>query len=120
MGAVVSYLDHERRAKGGRAPQVDAVITEILESLLALGGSAHRQEVADLIVRRRSGRPGPAEGVDRDEIYVAFDAYLTCAATRKSSPLLYRPLGAGSYRWALTAAGSRLFQSTMPAARMVR
>jgi hypothetical protein len=120
MGAVVSYLDHKRRAKGGRAPHADAVIAEILESLLALGGSAHRQEVADLIVRRLKGRPDPATRVARSEIYAAFDAYLSWAATRKSPPLLHCPLGAGSYRWALTAAGSRLFRATMPAARMVR
>lgn len=120
VGTVVSYFDHKRRAKGGKAHHVDPMIAEILEALLVLGGCAHRQLVADQIAQRRSGRSAPAEVAARSEIYAAFDAYLVWAAPRKTPPLLERPLGDGSYRWALTDAGRRLFQSAPPAARMVR
>lgn len=120
VGTVVSYFDHKRRARGGKALHIDPVIAEILEALLVLGGCAHRQVVADQIAQRRSGRPCPAEVAARNEIYAAFDDYLAWAAPRKAAPLLERPLGEGSYRWALTDAGKRLFQSATPAARMVR
>ncbi len=120
VGTVVSYFDHARREKGGKARPLDPLIVEILEALLVLGGCAHRQMVADQIARRRSGRSCPAEVAARNEIYAAFDAYLAWAASRKATPLLARPLGQGSYRWALTDAGRRLFQSVPPAARMVR
>ncbi|TPW02343.1 MAG: outer membrane efflux protein [bacterium] len=120
VGTVVSYFDHKRRAKGGKARLVDPVVIEILEALLALGGCAHRQMVADQIAQRRSGRSGPAGIAARNEIYAAFDAYLAWAVIRKTTPLLDRPLGEGSYRWALTDAGRRLFQSAQPAVRMVR
>ena len=96
------------------------MIAEILEALLVLGGCAHRQLVADQIALRRNGRSCPAEATARDEIYAAFDAYLVWAAPRKAAPLLERPLGQGSYRWALTDAGRRLFQPAPPATRMVR
>ena len=120
VGTVVSYFDHARRAKGGKARHVDPLIAEILEALLVLGGCAHRQMVADQVVQRRSGRSCHAEPAARDEIYAAFDAHLAWAATRKSPPLLDRPLGAGSYRWALTDAGTRLFQSAPPIKRTAR
>ncbi len=96
------------------------MVIEILEALLALGGCAHRQMVADQIAQRRSGRAGPAEVAARNEIYAAFDAYMVWTANRKIAPLLDLPLGEGSYRWALTDAGKRLFQSALPAAQMVR
>lgn len=120
VGAVLSYFEHKRRAPGGRARHIDPAITEILESLLALGGSAHRQAVADLVSLRRGDRSGPSEFAARGEIYSAFDAYLTWAPTRKLPPLLWLPLGSGSYRWALTEAGQHLFQTRPPAVRMVR
>lgn len=120
MGTVVSYFDHKRRAKGGRARHIDPVIAEILEALLVLGGCAHRQMVADQIAQRRSGRSCPAENAARNEIYAAFDAYLAWAAGRKTPPLVERSFGDSSYRWALTESGMRLFQSAPPAARIVR
>lgn len=120
VGSVVSYSEHKRRMRGGRARLADPALSEILEALNALGGSAHRQAVADQIALRRSGRSCPADTATRSEIYFAFDAYLTWAATRKPPPLLWRPLGAGSYRWALTDTGMRLFQSPPAAARLLR
>jgi hypothetical protein len=120
VGTVVSYFDHKRRARSGKAHHIDPMIAEILEALLVLGGCAHRQLVADQVVQRRSGRSCPAEVAARNEIYAAFDAYLVWAAPRKAAPLLERPLGEGSYRWALTDAGRRLFQPAPPATRMVR
>lgn len=120
MGTVVSYFEHKRRAGGGRVRQIDPILVEILEALFVLGGCAHRQAVADQIVLRRGIRSGPADAAARSGIYAAFDAYMTRASTRKAPPLLWRPLGSDSYRWALTDVGLGLFQSDPPAARMVR
>ncbi|MBU1540066.1 MAG: hypothetical protein KKC29_01075 [Alphaproteobacteria bacterium] len=120
MGAVVSYFEHKRRVGGGRARHIDPVMVEILEALHALGGCAHRQAVADQIALRRSGRPCPAEAALRTEVYAAFDVYLNWLASRKAVPLLWLPLGAGSYRWALTLAGQQLFQPAPAAGRTVR
>ena len=120
VGTVLSYVDHKRRSPGGRARSVEPVITEILEALLTLGGSAHRQAVADEVCLRRVGRSGSTESAARDEIYGAFDAYLARVATRKAPPLLWLTLGSGSYRWSLKDVGQDLFQTGAPALRMVR
>mgnify|MGYP001280716329 CR=1 FL=1 len=120
MGTVVSYFEHKRRAGRARGRQIDPVMVEILEALHALGGCAHRQAVADEIALRRSARPGSADAAARNDIYAAFDAYVTRTASRKVPALLWRPLGPDSYRWALTDAGQRLLQPAPPAARMVR
>lgn len=95
-------------------------MVEILEALHALGGCAHRQAVADQIALRRNGRSCPAEAAARNEIYAAFDAYLNWPASRKAAPLLWLPLGSGSYRWALTDAGQQLFHPMLSASRMTR
>ena len=119
MGTVLSYFEHKRRAPGGRARHIDPVIAEILEALLALGGSAHRQAVADQVALSRGGRSSSPDTAVRDELYAAFDAYLTGGAARKALPLLWLPLGPGSYRWALTDVGLNLFQPAPQALRMV-
>lgn len=120
MGTVVSYSEHKRRAGGARVRQIDPLMVEILDALLDLGGGAHRQAVADQIAFRRTGRSRPADVSARSEIYAAFDAYMARAATSKAPPLLWQPLGPGSYRWALTDTGHHLFQSPSLAPRMVR
>ena len=120
MATVLSYSEHKRRAPAGRARPVDPLIAEVLEALLTLGGSAHRQAVVDQICLNRGGRAGSTEPAARDEIYSAFDAYLGSVSTRKVAPLLWLPLGSGSYRWALTDAAQYLFQTRSPGLRMVR
>ena len=120
VGTVLSYVEHKRRASSGRARPIDPLTAEILEALVTLGGSAHRQAVADQVCLRRGGRSGPSDSTARDEIYSALDAYLGSVSTRKVAPLLWLPLGTGSYRWALTDAGHSLFQTRSPGLRMVR
>jgi hypothetical protein len=120
MGAVVSYYEHKIRAGRGRARAVDPLVVEIIEALVALGGGAHRQSVADEIAVRRTGRACRAEAALQTEVYAAFDGYLTWAATRKVPPLLHLPLGAGSYRWALTDAGMNLLRPSASALSMAR
>ena len=120
MGTVVSYSEHKNRTGKGRVRLVNPMVVEIVEALIALGGGAHRQAVADQVALRRTGRACPAEPAMRTEVYAAFDAYLVWSASRKVPPLLHLPLGTDSYRWALTDAGMHLFQSTASVARTVR
>jgi hypothetical protein len=120
MGTVVSYFEHSRRARPGRLRHADPVLVGILEALLVLGGQAHRQAVADQVAFRRTGRFGPADAAERDEIYDAFDRYLAGTTTGRAQRLLWLPLGPGSYRWALTDASLRLLQPTSPDMRLVR
>lgn len=108
VGAIISYSAYKRGGRNSRL-SVEPVVAEIIDALLSRGGSAHRQVVADHIVSIRSGRPIPASRELQQEIYDGFERYLDMAARRRPAPLLYRPLGPGSYRWALTPSGERLF-----------
>jgi hypothetical protein len=121
MGAVVSFREHTRRAPAARARHVDPVLIEVVEALQALGGGAHRQTVADEVLLRRTGRNAPVTLAARQAVYGSVDVYLSgLAARRRAQPLLWRPLGPDSYRWALTGAGEALLRPSTPAARRVR
>ncbi|CAN5214247.1 hypothetical protein BH09PSE1_BH09PSE1_09520 [soil metagenome] len=109
MATVINYADYKRGLRLGRAKFVDPVLADIIDVLLTSGGVAHRQVVADRIASRRLGRPAIADRKVQDEVFGVFDDYLAVAATRRPAPLLCLPFGAGSYRWALTPAGERLF-----------
>ena len=95
-----------------RQPAVEPIVAEVIEALLQRGGSAHRQVVADHIDSVRAGRPVAATRELQHEIYQGFQRYLDLAETRRPAPLLHRPLGPASYRWALTSSGERLFTRT--------
>jgi hypothetical protein len=89
---------------------MDPIVADIVTALKRLSGSAHRDVVADLILgNRRPARP-EALRAERDAIFKTFADYVDAAARRRAPPLLYMPLGEGSYRWALTAAGLTLFE----------
>lgn len=97
LSNVVSYSAF--KAEKGR---IDPAVADIIDALRSLGGAAHRQDVANCVARRRSGRYGHASKGESDEIFAAFEAYVSITARRRPAPLLHTPLGSGSYRWALT------------------
>ena len=96
---------------------VDPIVGEVVHALLALGGSAHRDTVVTHIASARAGRTTTATSDLRAEIHAGFQSYIDAASTRRPAPLLHLPLGAGSYRWALTEAGRALFTRPAPSAR---
>ena len=101
---VVSLVEY-RSARGG----LDPTVADIVKALKRLSGVAHREVVADLIIGNlRPARP-EALRAEREAIFKSFADYVGVAVRRRTPPLLHTPLGEGSYRWALTAAGLTLF-----------
>jgi len=88
---------------------IDPMVADIIDALRSMSGAAHRQAVADWIVRRRATHQRHATPDEQAAIYRAFDAHIEMAKRRRPPPLLHTPLGAGSYRWALTPDALRLF-----------
>lgn len=103
MGDVVSYSAF-KSAKG----RIDPLVADIIDALRGFGGVAHRQDVADWISSRRAAAAGRPTVLDREEVYKAFANYIAMAERRRPTPLLHTPLGADSYRWALTGAAMDL------------
>lgn len=119
VSAIINFAAYKQGARQ-RRPVVEPIVAEIVEALLRRGGSAHRQVVADHIASVRAGRPAVAARELQQEIYQGFQRYLDLAETRRPAPLLHRPLGPASYRWALTPSGERLFtRTTAPSSRQV-
>lgn len=89
--------------------RIDPGVADIVHALSALGGAAHRQSVADWIINRRSGYSSESAAEQRDVIYEIFAGYVIATAKSRQPPLLWTPLGRGSYRWALTEQAKILF-----------
>lgn len=110
MDTVLDYAIHKRKIQRNRADRIDPVIAEIIDALISLGGEAHRGPVADRVAGNRAGYPLKASDGLAQEVFQAFETYLEAAngfAARQ--PLLTRPFGDDSHRWALTHAGTALF-----------
>jgi hypothetical protein len=82
------------------APDLDARMAEIIDALLELSGAAHRDAVIDRIAHRRAGQPA-SPGL-KAELVAAFDAHCRALRSRGLAPLVHRPFGDRSHRWALT------------------
>jgi hypothetical protein len=120
MGSVVSYMEYRTRAVRGRASRIDPVMFQIVEALHFAGGATHRQAVADYIAHVHAGRPIAAGRELQDEVYRAFAAHLAASARRKAEPLVRLPLGAHSYRWALTERGRAVFAASTESLQVAR
>lgn len=106
MSEVINLVAHRRRTRLNRARHVDPVIVEVVDALSVLGGAAHRKAIADHVSAARSGTLSPASKAVEQEIYASLAAYAARNALKRGAPLLERPLGPDSYRWALTAEGA--------------
>lgn len=99
----MSVVRNEEMAIARRArlmPDLDGLMAEIVEALLALGGAAHRQTVIDLVACRRGGRRA-SPGLSA-ELIEAFEIHRKALLARGRTPLVHRPFGPESLRWALT------------------
>jgi hypothetical protein len=90
---------------------IEPLLREILRTLAAHGGAAHRDQVVRSLLGRAAGAP-LSEGA-RARIIATFERYLAVAETLSTPhPFAHRPFGAESRRWALTETGRRtVFQS---------
>ncbi len=82
------------------APDLDARMAEIVDALLELSGAAHRDAVIDRVAHRRTGQPA-SPGL-KAELIAAFDTHCRALRSRGLAPLVHRPFGDRSHRWALT------------------
>lgn len=82
------------------APDLDARMAEIVDALLELSGAAHRDVVIDRVAHRRTGQPA-SPGL-KTELVAAFEAHCGTLQARGQTPLVHRPFGERSHRWALT------------------
>lgn len=114
VGAIISDGTRLPGVRLGRRV-VEPIVVEIVQALLVCGGAAHRQVVADHIASVRTGiRQAASRGLQA-EVYDGFQRYLD-VASRRRTPLLHRPLGDASHRWALTPSGQLLLAGKLPAA----
>lgn len=90
------------------SPDLDARMAEIVDALLALAGAAHQDAVIELVARRRTGQAA-SPGL-KAELIAAFDAHSLGLRTRGLAPLVHRPFGERSLRWALTAEANDLLR----------
>jgi len=107
MSDVVNLVAYRGRKKLGRVQQLDQAMAEIIVALSMLGGAAHRRAIADQVYTMRTGSIRATPKEIECEVYQALESYWSGMGRRQSPPLIERPLGEGSYRWALTCAGRK-------------
>jgi hypothetical protein len=96
--AMLQNAGAKRRARIRTASPFDGMIDEIVEALLEIGGSAHRDTVIERVAVRRGADRVP-DGLARD-LVEAFDLH---SASGEGPARLHLPFGEGSRRWALTS-----------------
>jgi len=89
-----------RSEKLKKTALVNPLVGEIATGLLALGGSAHRDEVMNFVAAERGAALASA-GL-RAELIEAFELHLESALLEGREPLFELPFGAGSRRWRLS------------------
>lgn len=98
MSKIIRYAPHaERKALRVGAAHA-ALVNDISEALLRLGGQAHRNLVIDQVGRMRGADKVSLGGL-RDQVIRAFEAQM--ASDRDGRALFALPFGPGSHRWAL-------------------
>ena len=115
MSKIVDFAGSRDQMRKRRGFRLDPVIADVTFALLSCQGAAHRDAVADLVIARRRSGAIARPPVTRQQIFKAFDAYMSAVATRGLPSLLHRPFGADSYRWALTPLGLQLLQEELVA-----
>lgn len=109
MSDVVNLVAYRGRKKLGHTQQLDQAMAEIIVALSLLGGAAHRRAIADQVYTMRTGSIRATPKEIECEVYQALENYWSGVGRRQSPTLIERPLGEGSYRWALTCAGRTAF-----------
>jgi hypothetical protein len=93
---------YERRpATIARSARSVPLLHQIVEVLLEMGGSAHRDAVIDQIARRQGAIRASASLTQ--QIVCAFERHCARATNRKETALVYLPFGEGSRRWGLVS-----------------
>lgn len=90
-----------RRATGEIGPP----LADIMKALHHRGGALHRSAVVRQVASWRGLRAAESLSDLNSELIEAFEDYIRTARRKRTPPLLEKPLGADSHRWALTDAG---------------
>jgi hypothetical protein len=99
----MEQADEVAQARGdkvARSWDVNPLMAEIVDALIALGGVAHREVVLRRVARKRAIK-SVSEGFRRD-IFETAAIHMRRAEEVQKPALIYLPFGAGSRRWALT------------------
>jgi hypothetical protein len=100
----MAYISEVREALRAGAPKSSepySLIRQIVEVLLEMGGSAHRDAVIDRIALRR-GAARASQSLAQ-EVELAFDRHRARAKRRNEPPLVCLPFGEGSRRWGVVS-----------------
>ena len=93
-------MDRRRRKASAQAGD-DGLVAEIVEALLALGGTAHRDLVAEQVAMARGGGEAPPPSL-KARLEAAFATRLRLDRSGPDGAALFAlPFGEGSHRWAL-------------------
>jgi hypothetical protein len=99
--AYVSEVRERLRVGPARSARQHSLVHQVVEVLLEMGGSAHRDAVIDRIALRR-GAARASESLTQ-EVVQAFDCHRARARRRDEPPLVYLPFGEGSRRWGVVS-----------------
>lgn len=110
MSEVINLSVYRQGVRLRRVRQIEPMLVEIVDALARLGGAGHRRAIADQVFAGRTGKRAPAPRAVESEIYDVLDDYAEATRRRRSPPLVHRPLGEDSYRWALTPHGADLLR----------
>ena len=92
---------------------VNPQVAAIAETLMTLGGNAHRDEVCKHIALERGGML--SLDTIKSDLIQAFEGHRQCAAAQRLQPLLHLPFGPESHRWSLTLDAYQFFRkATLP------
>ncbi|HLI67950.1 MAG TPA: hypothetical protein VKU90_16415 [Caulobacteraceae bacterium] len=99
--SVLKSRAEARAIRVQRAKLIKALVDEMVEALVEMGGSGHR----DAVIARVAVRLGvsPATEDFKRDVKEAFEKRRAGPADEGGGALLCLPFGEGSHRWALTA-----------------
>lgn len=98
---ILDYMDRRRRKASTQAGD-DGLVAEIVEALLRLGGTAHRDMVAEQVALARGGGGEAPPAALKARLEAAFSIRLRLDRSGPDGAALFAlPFGEGSHRWAL-------------------
>lgn len=111
---VVNLADYRQRPMRAITQALGPALIDILEALHLGGGALHRSTVVRQVAVWRVARTREEIAALDAELNGAFEEYIRLAGRRRKPPLLQKPLGVDSYRWAITDFGRRWLEHQFP------
>ncbi len=107
---VVNLADFRRHSGRNTSQALGPDLADIMDALHLGGGALHRSVVVRQVAAWRGARTREEIAALDIELNLAFEEYIRFARRRRKLVLLQKPLGADSYRWAITDVGRQLLE----------